>query len=126
MILMKPVSEQDRSEVESWIAAEPTHANNTFEFYQQANTRSLLYSDEEGPVLVVKFTPSLVMDAEFNPRASGKRIAAIMSEGFPELERQAKEQGFRSIVYESVSEKLIKFCEKYMGFKPSPSYRKAL
>ena len=111
--------------VEDWVRAEPTHGNNTFEWYSEPGARTVVVEDEAGPVIVAKFTPILQMDTDFLPEADPKRVARAIIEGLTEMEKQAKARGFRQISFESVAEKLIAFCER-LGYRKSPGYRKVL
>ncbi len=116
---------EDRPQVESWVSAEPTHVNNTFDWYNEAGTKSVIVEDESGAVLVAKFTPCLRMDTDFSPTATPARIAKAIVSGLAEMEKQAKSQGFKEIVFESSSPKLVAFCER-LGYRQSPDSRKEL
>ena len=123
--MIRLLNENDRPMVEDWVRAEPTHGNNTFAWYSEPGTRTVVVEDEAGPVIVAKFTPILQMDTDFLPEADPKRVARAIIEGLTEMEKQAKQQGFRQISFESVAEKLIAFCER-LGYRKSPGYRKVL
>lgn len=116
---------EDRPQIEAWVAAEPLHANNTFDWYNETGTKSVVFEDADGRVLVAKFTPCLKIDIDFAPEASPKRIARALSEGLAEMGAQAKQQGFKAVHFDSSVEKLRAFCER-LGFVPSPELRKTL
>src|SRR5579864_5395949 len=116
MTIIRPVTTEDRPMLESWIAAEPDHANNTFEFYEQPKTKSVVYEDELGPVFVARFSSALRIDMEFSNSASKERIRKVLKEGFPEVAKQARDQGFSEIVFSSISKTLIAFCRAF-GFR---------
>jgi len=118
------LNESDRPQVEEWVRAEPTHPNNTFEWYSEAGTKAVVVEDEEGPVLVAKFTPCLRMDTDFS-KSSPERIRQAIVSGLQDMEAQAKAQGFKEIVFESSSPSLIAFCKK-LGYEESRSFRKIL
>lgn len=120
---IRPLTEADRPIVEAWIAGEPTHQNNTFEFYTETGCRSVIVEDDDGVVLVTKFTPCLRMDTEFS--SNTKRVARAITYGLDEMEKQALSQGFKEIVYESDSPALIAFCER-RGYRKSSDHRKVI
>lgn len=124
-MLIRPLSLADKPMLESWIAAEPAHSDNTLEWYQETGTKSVIYADDLGEVLAVKFTPCLRTDVDFSSTASPMRIAKALMYMIPEMGKQAKQQGFKEFVFESLSDKLAAFCER-LGFKKSPDWRKAL
>jgi hypothetical protein len=121
-MISRNLTEEDKPLLAKWIAQEPSH-NHTPAFYSQEGTKSVMYEDEEGEVLALKFTPCLRLDIEFSPTAGRARIAKAMTEEFPKLVEQAKTQGFKEFVFESSSTNLIAFCEK-LGYTASPDFRK--
>jgi hypothetical protein len=122
---LRPLNPEDRPLVESWIASEAHHQNNTFEFYQEAGTKSVMCVDDDGEVFVLKFTPCLRTDIDFSSTAGPARIGKALAQVIREMTDTAKKQGFKEFVFDSVSSQLIAFCER-LGFRPSPDYRKAL
>jgi hypothetical protein len=125
MTIIRPVTTEDRPMLESWIAAEPTHPDNTFEFYQSPKSKTVVYEDAEGPVFVARFSSALRVDMDFNPDASPERIRTMFAGELPSVARQAKDQGFSEVVFESFSKKLIAFLRAF-GFRSCPDYRKTL
>jgi hypothetical protein len=123
-MLVRNLVPEDKSFVEKVIAGEPTHTANTWDWYNQPGTKSVVVADEEGAVLVAKFTPVLRMDTDFSA-SSPERIKAAIVDGLADMEKQARAQGFHEIVFESESPKLIAFC-KTLGYEKSPSYRKVI
>ena len=123
--MIRLLEQTDRPEVEKWISGEPSHGSNTFDWYNEAGTKSVVFEDDAGGVLVAKFTPCLKIDVDFSPEASPKRIARALSEGLQEMGEQAKQQGFKAVHFDSSSDKLRAFCER-LGFIPSPEMRKTL
>ena len=115
----------DKPLLQTWIDAEPDHAESSPEFYFQPNTTSILYSDDVGPVLAIRYSTAIRCDVEFNNAAGKERIRNILKEGFPEVAGQAKEQKFSEIVYNSTSKTLNAFT-RLLGFRSTPDYRKVL
>jgi len=123
--MIRLLNSEDRPMVESWVAGEPLHANNTFDWYNEAGTKSVVFEDAEGAVLVAKFTPCLKIDIDFLPEAEHKRVARALAEGLQDMGGAAKQQGFKQISFDSTVGKLRAFCER-LGFVPTPEMRKTL
>lgn len=122
---IRPIEESDRPLLTEWIAQEPDHKTNSFEFYQEPGSKTVIYEDDFGPVLAVRYSSALRIDIDFSPTADKDRIREILKHGFPDVAVQAKQQGFKEIVFSSVSKPLIAFC-RLLGFSASPDYRKVL
>jgi hypothetical protein len=118
------LTEEDKNLLAEWIAKEPSHEHGP-DFYFESGTKSAIYEDEEGPVVVVRYSTALVLDMDFNPDAGKERIKKIMREGFPEVAAGAAKQGFKHLIFDSLSKPLISFCRAF-GFKEFPDYRKSL
>jgi hypothetical protein len=123
-MLVRELLPEDKPFVEKCVAGEPTHTANTWDWYNQPGTKSVVVEDEAGPILVAKFTPVLRMDTDFSA-TSPDRIKTAIVGGLADMEKQARAQGFHEIVFESRSPGLIAFCKK-LGYVESPSYRKSL
>jgi hypothetical protein len=123
-MVISTIHDQDRELLTEWILAEPSHKS-TAEFYYEPKTKSVLYSDEEGPVCVVRYSSALRLDMDFAPGISKERIKEAMKSQLPEIAEQAKAQGFKELIFDSLSQPLIRFCEK-LGFSASPDYRRTL
>jgi hypothetical protein len=121
--MIRNLAPEDRPQIEAWIAAEPTHASNTFDWYSEARTSAVVFEDSNGQVLVAKFTPCLRVDIDFNPEAGPSRVGKALVEGLAETATNARNQGFKEFVFESRSPKLTSFCER-LGYSESPDYRK--
>lgn len=119
------LEEKDRSWLAEWISAEPTHQENSPEFYFQPKTKSIVYEDEQGPVFVVRYSTAVRVDTEFNPTANKERIRTMLKEVVPEVASNAQAQGFLELIFTSTSKSLIAFC-RLLGFKAVPDYRKFL
>ena len=123
--MIRTLNENDRPQIEAWIVAEPTHVNNTFDWYFEAGAKSVVFEDSDGQVLVAKFTPCLRVDIDFNPEAGASRIGKALVDGLKETSEAARNQGFKEFVFESLSEKLSAFCGR-LGYRKSPDWRKEI
>lgn len=122
---IRNVEEKDKPMLAEWISKEHDHSETKPEFYFEPKTKSVVYEDELGPVFAVRYSSSLRLDMEFNPDADKQRIRDLMKSGFPDVIQQAAAQGFKEIVFSSLSKRLIAFC-RMLGFSSSPDYRKSL
>jgi hypothetical protein len=74
---------------------------------------------------VVRYSSSLRLDMDFAPGIDKSRIKEAMKSQLPGIIEQAKSQGFKELVFDSVAKPLIKFCQ-YLGFTACPDYRRNL
>jgi hypothetical protein len=123
-LIIRPVTDNDREMIAGWIAKEPSHSESSPDFYFEPGTKSVVYEDTEGPVFIVRYSSALVVDMDFAD-VEKERIRQALTNEFPPVAAQAKEQGFKHVFFDSVSTPLIRFCER-MGFCSSPTYRKDL
>lgn len=120
MVKIRPLTEADRPLLEQWIATDPHHQNGEIsaDFFYAPDTNALVYEDEHGIVFVARFARTLRIHMQFSP--DEKRNAAVMLEGFPILEFNAKEAGFKELIFDSMFRPLIVFCKRKLGFRASP------
>jgi hypothetical protein len=116
------VTENDTSLLESWITSEDSHSHGP-EYYTRApqGVVSAIYSDEEGPLCVVRFEPCLRLQMDFDKTANPERIQKILQSELPGIETEARNRNFQQLLFESVARPLIAFCRRRLGFKPSPN-----
>jgi hypothetical protein len=124
-MIIRTLNEDDKTLLAEWIAAEPDHSNTTPEFYYTPGTKTVLYSDKNGPVCVVRYSSALRLDMDFAPGIDKGRIKEAMKSQLPEIAEQARSQGFKEIVFDSVAKPLIRFCQ-LLGFSACPDYRRSL
>jgi hypothetical protein len=126
MIRLTETTQSDIEQIREWLACDPWHKDDSRNVPELMTTGNGLLSyclqDDEGPIAYVKLTEEgeLVRIAmQFGPQeeVSKKRLAVGLAEvGIPIIKVFALENGFKGLVYESISPKLIFFCEK-LGFK---------
>lgn len=124
-MIIRNLNESDKETLAKWIAAEPDHTLNTPDWYFENGSKSVMYEDENGPVFAVKYSPALRVDIEFSNDAGRDRIREMLKSGFPDVARQAAQQGFKELVFSSRSKTLIAFC-RALGFSASPDFRRVL
>lgn len=118
-IIARPISEDDRPWLELSLSDDKFHKDTDVDFFYEHGTVCNVYEDEAGPVLAVRGSKVLRLDIQFLANNNNRRNAHIMLHGFPQLAKQAKENGFKEIIFNSTSPELIAFCEKYLGFEKS-------
>jgi len=122
-MIIRTLTENDKPLLAEWIAAEPDHKYSTPEFYFEPQTKAVIYEDESGPVFAVRYSSALRIDIEFSPTAGKDRIREALKTGFPDVAATAQAQGFKEMVFNSVSKTLIAFTRLF-GFRTCPDYRK--
>jgi hypothetical protein len=113
---LRPVVEEDRPLLQQWIAEDEDHKGTTTpDFWLSGDSLSHVYEDGKGPVLFVKMSKILRLDIQFDCRAK-MRNARMILKGFPALAENAKQAGFREIVFCSKSSGLTGFLKRTFGF----------
>jgi hypothetical protein len=123
-MIIRPVEDSDREMIAGWIAREPSHSASSPNFYFEPRTTSLVYEDDRGPVCIARYSSALRVDMDFAD-VEKERIRQALKNEFPAIANQAKDQGFREVIFDSVSKTLVGFC-RLMGFRSSPAYRRTL
>jgi hypothetical protein len=123
MLKSRSVTEQDRTKLEEWILADPDHSRKSKpDFWLPAEkpdgTARLVMEDALGPALFVRGEKVLRLHIQFPPEKW--RNAKSLVQFIPLIEADARKHGFTEIIWESVSEPLIKFTEQF-GYHRSPN-----
>jgi len=121
MLRQRSVTEQDRTQLESWINADSDHAGRcTPEFWLPAEkpdgTIRVVMEDALGPALFVRGEKVLRLHIQFPPEKW--RNAKSLIQFIPMIEADARKHGFTQIIWESTSKDLIKFTERF-GYRRS-------
>ncbi|MGA7766029.1 MAG: hypothetical protein WCA27_07355 [Candidatus Sulfotelmatobacter sp.] len=121
--MLRPISDSDKPIIAEWISKDADHLAKELneEFFYRPDGFSFAIADERGPVMYIKIEPC---DAEivrfhiqFDERERGRRrtVLALMRD-IPTVLDLVKKSNIRYIVFDSVSETLIRFCQKHFGF----------
>ncbi len=126
MIRLTETIEADVPQIKEWLAADPWHRDDSRNVPELMTTGHGLLcfclQDDEGPLAYFKLTEEgeLVRIAiQFAPEeiVSKKRLViALVQAGIPSMKMFASNNGFKGLVFESISPLLIAFGEK-QGFK---------
>ena len=100
------------------------HKDTSAGFFYEEGTVCSVYEDEQGPICWVRGKPIvqngigiIQLDIQFFNNRDAKRNMRAMLEGFPELERKARENGFAGFFFVSDVLLLRQFCIKRLGFE---------
>ena len=121
MLKSRSVTQEDRTKLAEWIAADPDHAKTcTPEFWLPAEkpdgiARTVM-EDALGTSLFVRAEKVLRLHIQFPPEKW--RNAKSLVQFIPMIEADAKKHGFTEIIWDSTSEGLIKFAEQF-GYRRS-------
>lgn len=143
MLKYRHTTVEDLPQIEQWIAADPAHASvmkgSDFVLIPDAEgnppkgRQCIEVSDEDGVVFYVHLKQAMIMEVQFPPVAKEKtinsnrqkiRVARSTKEVVEFFCFAAKKLGYYTMFYQSVSEHLIAFCEKHLGFQKADNFHK--
>jgi hypothetical protein len=121
MLKQRSVTEQDRTKLEEWIAADPDHKDRCkADFWLPAKEPDgiarIAMEDALGAALFVRAEKCLRLHIQFPPEKW--RNAKSLIKFIPMIEADARKHGFSQIIWESTSDKLIQFTEQF-GYRRS-------
>lgn len=115
---LQPARAEDHAELlRAWIAADPDHAGRTTAaawLAEKKGVQNLLVVDREGALLFLRCSNAMRLDMQFAPDAR-MRTARALQTGLPWLADTFRGQGYRELIYESRSPRLVRFLER-IGF----------
>jgi hypothetical protein len=124
MITNRFITKEDYPLLEGSLLLDEFHQGTTADFFFEEGTVCSVYQDENGPILFVRGKPILYdsigiiqLDIQYLNNYDAKCNLKAMTEGFPELEKKAKENGFSGFFFISNVPLLRKFCIKRLGFQ---------
>ncbi len=128
MITDRLLEDSDLNLLELSLSQDQYHKTTTTEFFTEPGTMCKVYEEDEQPILFVKGSPELRLDIQFVSNENARKNMRVMLEGLPPLAQKAKENGFKSILFNTSSPLLKAFCIKRFGFEQveGDSLRKAL
>ena len=121
---IRPYDEaRDRALFEQWMKSDPFHWHTSPESFLRPEGRQfLVLEDDDGVVLFMRVEKIVRLDFQFNPERDRRNIKRT-GDGLQWLNiwlgQVCRKEGFRSVIFNSVSEKLIAFCKKRLGFRPA-------
>lgn len=121
--MLRPIFDSDKLVIADWISRDPDHAaqGSTEAFFYQPDGLSLAIQDNRGPIMYIKIEPTSPEVARFHiqfderERARRRTVIALMRD-IPTVLDLIKKSNIKYIIFDSVSEPLIRFCQKRFGF----------
>lgn len=117
---LRAVRESDRPLIAKWMAADEYHKLTPPDLFFDENTETMVFEDENGPILFVNLSRALRAFVQFAP-GQEERTRVALPEAFAFVKGEARKTFFRELIFESVSMPLIAFCKKRLGFRASPN-----
>jgi hypothetical protein len=107
--------------IEEWIAKDPDHRGRVGSQYLldgQGKASVYVIEDSEGPIMFVRQESegnTTRLHTQFPPK-DHRRIVEALNEAFPIVSLDARDRGFKEIVFESNSMALIRYMSRF-GFR---------
>ena len=114
--------------IDEWVAVDPVHAGvmKGSDFVLQADENGVMpkgiqcieVSDENGVVFYLRFRNALIVETQFPPATDGRekvRLARALKEALAFFMGSSRNLGYHALFFNSLSESLIQFFEKF-GF----------
>jgi hypothetical protein len=106
--------------MEKEIREDQCHASwMTPQFFTENSTVSVVYEDEETPILYVRLSSCLRIHIQFCDVSKDKIRRCLITQ-FADIVTRARENGYKQIAFETESPTLKWFCHRYLGFSNSP------
>lgn len=107
--------------IQEWIDKDEDHSAKGMKssFFAEPDKVSFCITDSLGPVMFVKLDPeppAVRVHIQFPPTGSG-RIAKALALNFGDVRRELARLGATKLIFDSVSPRLTRFCERLWGFK---------
>ena len=126
MITSRTIKIEDYNLLANSLLLDEYHKDTSPGFFYADGTVCSVFEDEKGIVLFArgKFLEGgfIALDIQFLNNQDAKRNMRTMLEGFPIVEKRAKEKGFLGFIFESQVLLLRKFCVRRLGFKEHNEY----
>ena len=125
MITNRLATKDDYNILSESLSLDEFHKDTSADYFFEEGTVCTIYEDDDGIILFVRGKPVvqdgigiIQLDIQYRNNFDARRNMKAMLEGFPELERKAKENGFSGFFVVSNVPLLRKFCIKRLGFEP--------
>lgn len=126
--MFRKLEESDRGELEKEIDIDPWHEGDASlkELFYDPACVSMAVGDNEGEVFYLSIAKEARIRIQFKSGVSKDRIKKALEETNGWLPKFSREKGFKALVFDSVSDRLIWFMWK-LGFRSKPdNYWRAL
>lgn len=128
MLHFRPTTEEDKEHISAAMAVDPHHAGQdpTSYFTPMPGTENFVIEDEDGPVMYVHAENALRLFVQFRPDVSGKRTSLALAGGISFVAQQAKSKGYKEMIFDTVSSRLARFCQRFGFRKMEKDFRRVL
>lgn len=116
----RKINENDAFLIEKWIALDPDHSSCRKEFFTKSDpgrSECFAVEDATGVIMYVKAENAIRLHIQFGPEKH--RTAKALMKFIPSIEQLVKNR-CTQLIWDSVSESLIKFTERF-GYRRSPN-----
>lgn len=117
--MLRPLLDSDKPIIKEWISRDPHHVDLNEEFFYRPDGFAFAANDKLGPVLFLKIEP---MDAQIVrihvqfDNTQTRRNAVALARIFPDVCAAIRQANLRYLLFDSISDPLIRFCQKRFGF----------
>lgn len=106
--------------IQEWIDKDPDHSAKGMKssFFALPDHVAFAVTDAKGPVMFVRLDPeppAMRLHIQFIPE-SPTRIARALALNFQEVREQIEKCGATKLIFDSISPRLTRFCERLWGF----------
>lgn len=119
--MLRPLLDSDKPIIKEWISRDPHHSREGMaeEFFYRPDGFAFASDDARGPVMYFKLDPldaeTVRMHIQFDELERRRNAVSLVHE-FPAVRAAIMAANLRYLVFDSVSESLIRFCQKRFGF----------
>ena len=119
MVGVRKFEDGDKALLEESVRLDPHHQGIKPEaFAAEPNTEIQVWTVDGKPVFFLRCSRALLVDIQFASGMGKEEVAEALKAAFAVVPEQARQAGFRCILYDSVYAPLTRFCERHAGFKP--------
>jgi len=128
--ILRPATDADLALAETWVCADPWHANTTpAEFFlnHEKGIESFVLEDPDGPVFFFRMTRTIRLDIQFPPDDAQptdqphERTREALMAGVEWLASSLALAGIHQLIFDSDNPLLIRSAERRLGFHRSPN-----
>ena len=128
-----PSEEVDLEQLKKWVEQDPFHrhsltANHWLPAFDETGqpekgVQHLAVCDEKGVVFYLRMSNVMRVEVQFPPAGDEERVKKGLREAFSAVYVMAKKRGYKEMMFDSVSQHLIRFFSK-LGFNPVKDHYK--
>lgn len=117
MITDRFINETDVELLKQSLEQDNFHKDTTVDFFLKPDVLTKAYELDGETILYARACKVLQLDLQFLDNGNVQANRKVMEEGFPVLEKQAKENGFSEIIFTTSNPLLQRFCTRRLKFE---------